>query len=473
MGGERLLIRGGVVVGPAGTATGDVGIAGERIVEVGGALDVRSYDRVLDARGCYVLPGGVDEHVHLENPALGCTRSADDFHTGTLAAAAGGTTTIVDFVKREPGASLYESFERRLARAQAAAVIDFAFHAVVPPSAFSDGSEDDLRRLAREGATSWKFFMAYPGTLMVDDETLSAGIALAAELGVLPVVHAEDGAAVAAATERLVASGRTAAADHLDAHEEAAEVTAVRRLVELAEDVRTPILIFHISSAEAARELRRARERGVPVFGETCPQYLLTAYEDYAGLGDGAAAYVCSPPIRPRANQRRLWRDLEDGVFTTIGTDHCPFTMGQPDDLPPQKALGRGYFPRIPNGVPGVHERMTVIWDAAVATGRITPARFVELTAAGPARLLGLYPRKGAVAAGSDADVVVWDPAATTTLDAATMPGRADYSLYDGRRVRGLPRVVLARGEVVARDGRAEAARGRGRYLRRAAAVPA
>jgi dihydropyrimidinase len=472
MGDERILIRGGAVVAAGGTHTADVAIAHGRVVAVGGDLRDRA-DRVIDAGGCYVLPGGVDGHVHLENPALGCTRSADDFYTGTLAAATGGTTTIVDFVKREPDASLYESFQRRRARAEAAAVVDFAFHTVVPPSAFSDGSADDLRRLAGEGATSWKFFMAYPGTLMVDDETLSAGIALAAELGVLPVVHAEDGAAVAAATERLVAAGRTGAAEHVNAHEEAAEVTAVRRLAELAEAMCTPILVFHVSSAGAADELRRARELGVPLFGETCPQYLLTAYEDYADLGDDAAAYVCSPPIRPRANQARLWRHLESGVFATIGTDHCPFTLGQPDDLPPQKRLGRGDFRRIPNGVPGVHERMAAIWDAAVATGRISPGDFVELTAAGPARLMGLYPRKGAVAAGSDADIVVWDPEATTTLDAAKMPGRADYSLYDGRRVRGLPRVVMARGEVVALNGRALARRGRGRYLPRRAAVPA
>jgi dihydropyrimidinase len=426
---------------------------------------------VIDASGCYVLPGGVDGHVHLENPALGCTRSADDFHTGTLAAAAGGTTTIVDFVKREPGVTLYDSFRRRLARAEAGAVVDFAFHTVVPPSALRDGAVEDLRRLAGEGATSWKFFMAYPGTLMVDDETLVAGVELAATLGVLPVVHAEDGAAVAAATERLVTAGRTGAAEHLHAHAEAAEVTAVRRLIALAERVGSPILVLHVSSAAAADELRQARRRGVPVHAETCPQYLLAAYEDYAGMGDDAAAYICSPPIRPRANQERLWRHLEDGVFATIGTDHCPFTMGQPDDLPPQKMLGHGDFPRIPNGVPGVHERMTVIWDAAVATGRIAPSDFVELTAAGPARLMGLYPRL--IAAGSDADVVVWDPDATTTLDAARMPGRADYSLYDGRDVRGLPRVVIARGEVIAANGRPRAARGRGRYLRREAAVPA
>jgi dihydropyrimidinase len=464
----RILIRGGTVVEPAGTSRLDVLIDERRIVEVAPHCAADGA-HVVDATGCYVLPGGVDGHVHLENPALGCTRSADDFHSGTLAAACGGTTTIVDFVKQEPGASLRESFGRRLEKAAAGATVDFAFHVVVPPTALADGALDDLRALAGEGATSWKFFMAYPGTLMVDDATLVAGIRLAGELGVLPVVHAEDGALVAAATERLVRDGRTEATDHLHAHEEIAEVRAVGRLIGLAEQYRAPILVLHVSSAAAAADIERARRRGLPVFAETCPQYLLVDYEEYSGLGDAAAAYVCSPPIRPRENRRALWRHLEAGAFSTIGTDHCPFTLGQPDDLPPQKGLGRGFFPRIPNGVPGVQERLSVIWDAAVATARISPAEFVELVATRPAKLLGLYPRKGAIVAGADADVLVWDPDATVTISSQRLQGRADYSLYEGRRVRGQPRIVIAAGDVVAENGRADVEPGRGRYVRRGA----
>jgi dihydropyrimidinase len=458
-------IRGGTVVTASGAFAADVLVSGGRIASVG---DVHGADRVIDASGCYVLPGGVDAHTHLENPALGITRSADDFTSGTVAAAHGGTTAIVDFVKKEPETSLYDSFCRRRARAEAAAVVDIGFHPVVPPSALDDRSFGDLERLTREqGTTSWKFFMAYPAALMVDDPTLIAGMRRCAELGVLPMVHAENGHLVADATARLVADGKIDERYHHDAHTHVAEDEAVHRAIAVARTVGSALFVVHVSSRFAAAEIADARAEGLPVFGETCPQYLLRAFEDYRDLGFDAAAYLCSPPIREAANQQPLWNALATGVLSTIGTDHAPFTMAQPDDLPPQKPHGRGCFTKVPNGVPGVEERLMVIYEAGVGGGWFDVCRFVDLVATRPAKLFGLYPRKGAVIAGADADLVVWDPNAPRVIRADELHSRADYSLYDGMEVRATPRWVLSHGDVVVSPDGADLEPGRGNYLPR------
>lgn len=442
----------------------DVLIVGERIASVG-VVGERS-NREIDASGCLVIPGGVDTHTHLENPALGVTRSADDFATGTVAAAHGGTTTIVDFVKKEADASLYDSFVRRRQRAEAAVAIDIGFHPVVPSTALEDGSFDDLERLTREhGTTSWKFFMAYPGSLMVDDPTLITGMRRCAELGVLAMVHAENGHLVADATARLLADGNTAEHFHHDAHTHVAEAEAVNRAIAIARTTNATLFVVHVSSRFAAEELARGRADGVAVFGETCPQYLLASLEDYRDRDHDAAAYICSPPIREAANQEALWRHLRQGGLSTIGTDHAAFTMGQPPDLPPQKGHGRGYFPKVPNGVPGVEERLQVMYEAGVVGGRFDVCRFVDLVATRPAKLFGLYPKKGAIIPGADADVVVWDPAAPRVIHAADLHHRADYSLYDGMTVSASPRFVLARGEVLVSPEGADIAAGRGQYL--------
>ncbi|GAA3732654.1 dihydropyrimidinase [Salinactinospora qingdaonensis] len=464
------LITGGTVVTAEGHTLADVRIDGERVTAVTAPGAAGPAARAVDATGHYLLPGGVDTHTHLEYPIDGfTTRTSDDFHTGTVAAAFGGTTTIVDFTKKEPDHSLYDSFQRRIEAGSRRCVVDFGLHAIAPPLEQQADALADLRRLAREGVSSWKFFMAYPGTQMVDDATLIHGMRLAADEGVLPMVHAENGHLVADAARRLVDAGHTSERHHHAAHSHISEGEAVHRAVAIAESVGSPLFTVHVSSRWAAEEIAAARARGLDVWGETCPQYLLAAYEDYDHDGPEAAAYLCSPPIRERANQEHLWRALATGALSTIGTDHAPFYLGQPDDLPPQKSRSTGYFPKVPNGVPGVEERLMVIHQAGVVEGRIDLRRFVDLTATRPAKLFGLYPRKGTIQAGADADIVVWDPAAEHTITAAGAHSRTDYTLYEGMRVTGRPRKVFSRGELIVDGDELHATPGRGRYLTRAA----
>ena len=463
---REIAVRGGTVVTSSDAVVADVLVRDGRIVAVGALDDVPA--TVIDATGCFVIPGGVDTHTHLENPSLGVTRSADDFETGTLAAACGGTTTIVDFVKKEPDRSLYDSFVRRKERAESVIGIDLGLHPVVPSAALTDGSFDDLERLTADfGTASWKFFMAYPGLLMVDDATLIEGMRRCERLGVLAMVHAENGHLVADAVSRLVEGGCTAEHFHHDAHSHIAEAEAVNRAIAIAETTGATLFVVHVSSRDAAARIAAARADGVAVHGETCPQYLLGSLEQYQHLGFEAAAFVCSPPIRERANQEHLWRALQTGALSTIGTDHAAFTMCQPDDLPPQKPYGRDYFPRVPNGVPGIEERLEVMYEAGVVQGRFDICRFVELVATAPAKLFGLYPRKGAIVPGADADLVVWDPAAPHTIDATKLHHRADYSIYDGMAVSGAPRLVMSRGDVLVSPDGVDVEPGRGRYLHR------
>ncbi|MCI2956568.1 dihydropyrimidinase [Agromyces atrinae] len=424
---------------------------------------------IVDATDCLLLPGGIDTHTHLEHRvASGHTRTADDFESGTIAAACGGTTSIIDFVRAPAGVGIYDAFIERRARADEASAVDFSFHPIVPPTAADDDSFDQLVRLAREeGVASWKFFMAYPGS-MVTDDVLLRGFALGREEGVLPIVHAENGHLVADAIQQLVSTDDVAEHRHLAAHPAIAEEEAVNRAVLLAERVGSDVFIVHVSAGAAAREVARHRARGARVFAETCPQYLTVAYEDYRDLGFPAVGYICSPPIRERSNQADLWDAIERGVIDTIGTDHAAFTLEHQDDLPPQKASGRGNFTAAPNGVPGIEERLMVMWEAGVASGRLSPERFVEITATAPARLFGLEGRKGALVPGADADILVWDPAAARTLGVATAHSRSDYSVYEGMTVSGSPRLVFSRGELIAENGEpVDGIAGRGTYLRR------
>lgn len=466
---SSLIIRGGTVVTADDVFDADVLVRDGRIAALGSGL---SADRTYDAGGRLVLPGGVDAHTHLEYPVDGfTTRTADDFHTGTVSAAFGGTTTIIDFVKAEPDRSLYETFQRRRDAAASRCVVDFALHAIVPPREQQPDALDDLRRLLGEGVTSWKFFMAYPGTQMVDDAQLLDGFALAAAEGALPMVHAENGHLVAYATRQLVESGRTAEHFHAHAHPHAAETEAVHRAITLAGAVGSPLFVVHVSSGQAAAEISRARTAGLPVWGETCPQYLATSYEDYAELGLAAAGYVCSPPIRERANQEALWTALATDGLSTVGTDHAGFCLGQPADLPPQKSRAAGYFPKVPGGVPGIEDRLMVLHETGVRQGRLGLRRFVDVVATRPAKLFGLYPRKGTVAVGADADLVVWDPDAEHTITAAGAHTRVDYNLYEGMRVTGRPVAVFSRGDLLVDGADWHGAPGGGRYLARTPAL--
>lgn len=468
---DTFILHGGTVVSSEGRVRADVLVEGTRIAAILAPDAAQPADaRRIDVTGSYLLPGGVDTHTHLEHRvASGATRTADDFFSGTIAAACGGTTTIVDFVRAPAGVAIDDAFHARRDAAAASCVVDFGFHPIVPASAGDDDSFDRLTRLTRDhGVASWKFFMAYPGS-MVSDDVLIRGFRAAAECGALPMVHAENGHMIADAVERLTDAGRTAEHEHLHAHPADAEVEAVQRAITLAEHVGTPLFIVHVSAAEAARVVRARRDAGADVRAETCPQYLATAYEDYADAGSRAAGYICSPPIREGANRDELWAAVANGTIDTIGTDHAAFALHTSDPEMPQKDVGKGVFSATPNGVPGVEERLMVMYTTGVGTGRISLERFVDLTATAPARTFGLFPRKGALVPGADADIVVWDPDAERTLSAATHHSLADYSVYEGMTVRGAPAAVYARGELVAVDGEPTpaAVRGRGTYLAR------
>jgi dihydropyrimidinase len=465
---SSLLVRGGRIVTATDSYLADILVI-DGVVSAIGEGGNWSADREIDATGLLVLPGGVDTHTHFEHmSANGNTRTADDFASGSMAAIFGGTTTVVDFVRRQPGETVTAAFERRMEQADSGSVVDYGFHPIVPAAALEDGSFDELLAITeKHGTTSWKFFMAYHGQ-MVSDDVLIHGIRLAHEHGVLPMVHAENGHLVAAAIDEQLAEGHTDEHFHLFGHPASAEREAIHRAATIATWVDSPLFVVHVSSPEGANEVRRFQDRGMRIMAETCPQYLVTSYEQYENLGFDAAKFVCSPPIREQANQAGLWRAVEDGTFGSIGTDHAAFTIGQPDDLPPQKPQGRGYFPSIPNGVPGVEERLMVMNESAVNSGRISMNRFVDLVATQPAKTFGLYPRKGTVAPGSDADLVIWDPTSQRTLSASTHHSRADYSIYEGMTVTGAPRTVIARGEVVIDDGKYFGQPARGEYLARA-----
>lgn len=460
------VITGGTVVNADAAIQADVLIDDGVIVALGAAGELTA-DRTVSAHGKLVLPGGIDVHTHLEYPVDAfSTHTADDFYDGTVAAAHGGTTTVVDFVKKEPDRTLRDTYLRRRDVVERKATVDVGLHAIVPPLDQQPTVHDDLRALVSEGATSWKFFMAYPSQ-MVDDSELLRGFELALEHDVLPMVHAENGHMVARDTERLIDCGDTAERSHSTAHGHSSEAEAVHRAIVLAQAVGTPIYIVHISSSDAARELEHQRARGVAAWGETCPQYLAVSYEDYADLGTQAAAYLCSPPIRERSNQDGLWSRLRTGVLSVVATDHAGFCLGQPDDLPPQKLRSPGYFPKVPNGVPGVEDRLMVLWETGVVTGRISPSQFVDLTASRPAKLFGMFPRKGTIAVGADADVVIWDQDADHVISAAHSHTRTDYNLYEGMRVSGKPIHVFSRGDHLVDNGAFGGRAGRGRFLTR------
>jgi len=453
----RTLIRHGTVVTAVGASPADVLIEGERIVEVA-PLPGAAADRVIDARGKYVLPGGIDVHTHLDMP-LGDTVSSDDFATGTVAAAFGGTTSIVDFAVQERGRSLREAWETWMRKAEGKAAIDFGLHMIVCD--LSPAVEREMDAMVAEGVTSFKLFMAYPGRLMVDDAAIGRALKRAAENGGTVMLHAEDGNAIEALVRRALAEGKRAPKYHALTRPASTEADAVRRTIALAEQARAPVYIVHVSAAEAVDEIAAGRARGVAVLGETCPQYLFLSDERYDEPGFEGAKYVMSPPLRPRVGQERLWRGLAGDELQVVATDHCPFNMKD------QKILGRDDFTKIPGGAPGIETRMSLVFDGGVGAGRLTIGRFVELTATNPAEIFGLYPRKGTIAVGSDADVVVWDPEKAIIWSSATHHMRVDYNPYEGRVTKGAPETVLVRGRPVIEGGNFVGRAGAGQFLKR------
>jgi dihydropyrimidinase len=460
-----LLITNGTVVTATNMYQADVLVRQDVITAIGTGKEWRA-ERTIDATGRYILPGGVDVHTHMNYPVAGFTAvTEDDFTSGTVAAAFGGTTCIIDFSKTRPGEDVYDAYARRTEEAAQGAVIDYAVHAIVPPNA---GAREfaALTRLAGEGATSWKFFMCYRG-LATDDETILSGFRLCASLGVLPLVHAERDAILTKALSRLRKSGHLGVRAHLDAHPADAEDAAVARAIELADEANVPLYIVHVSSAGALEHIGAARDRGQPVLAETCPQYLARSFEDYSQADDATAAgHICSPPIRERAHQDALWSALRDGVLSTVASDHACFCLEPgPANVRPYKH--HASFEDVPNGVPGVEERMRVVWGLGVLPGRIDPSRFVDVTATSPAKLLGLYPKKGSLEVGADADLVIWGPDAPDRIGAEQLHSRAGYTLYEGLKVGTGPETVISRGDVIIDHGTLQAEPGRGQYVDR------
>jgi dihydropyrimidinase len=455
----RTLIRGGTLVSADASRDADLLVENERIAD---AASPAPPDRVIDASGCLVLPGGIDVHTHLDMPLTGTLRTADDFESGTRAAAVGGTTTIVDYATQSRGGSLGQALEAWMARAAGRAVIDFGFHMSIVD--LGPGIESEMAAMVAAGVPSFKVFMAYPGRLMLDDGEIFRVMRKAGDIGGLVCLHAENGPVIDVLVREALAAGQVAPSFHAATRPAALEAEAVRRGIALAEFAGASLYVVHLSSDLALAAVREARQRHLHVFAETCPQYLFLSDDRYA-TGDAlqAAGCVMSPPLRPASMRAALWQGLADGDLQVVGTDHCSFRLAD-------KAAGLGDFSRIPNGAPGIEHRMLLVYQA-VREGRLSLQRFVDVTSTAPARLFGLAPRKGTLAAGGDADLVVLDPSGSTPVSASSHHMRVDYDLYEGRTLAGSIRAVLSRGEVVADHGRFCGRPGRGRFLPRAAAV--
>ncbi|QQR73005.1 MAG: dihydropyrimidinase [Holophagales bacterium] len=450
-----LLLRNGTMITADRRWTGDLRCRDGRIAELGDELEPVDGEATFDATGLLVFPGGVDPHVHLSLLVAG-TVSADDFASGSAAALAGGTTTLIDFVHPERGESFVSALDARLLEAERS-LVDYGLHLGV--TWWGDGTAEEMRRcVLEEGVPSFKVYLAYKGTVGIDDRDLVQVMAEARTLGATILVHAEHGEIIELLRDRMALAGLTAPRYHALSRPPETEEEATARMAMLAGLTGATTYVVHVTCAEAAAAIARARERGVEIVGETCPQYLLLDDAVYDRPDFAGAAFVVSPPIRPRGHQTALWKALAAGTLQVVATDHCPFTQAQ-------KAAGRDDFRRIPGGAAGIEHRLSLLWTFGVGTGRIDAHRFVDLVSTRPAKLFGLYPRKGAIAVGSDADLVLWDPGATATISAATHRHRNDASIYEGFEIEGAPAAVVARGELRYRDGQILAEPGSGRFL--------
>ncbi|MBX7221880.1 MAG: dihydropyrimidinase [Blastocatellia bacterium] len=457
----KTLIKNGRVITAVDDYKADILIENGVVSCIGAKLDIEA-DTVLDATGKYVIPGGIDPHTHMELP-FGGTQSSDDFRTGTIAAAHGGTTTIIDFAVQYKGQTLTEALDTWHSKAEGKTAIDYAFHLICTD--LEDDRIPEMHKVMDEGVTSFKLFMAYPGVFLVDDATIYRAMTAAGERGGLICMHAENGVVINEIIKRALAAGRTAPKHHALTRPTLAEAEGVHRAIAIAEMAESPVYIVHLSCADALNQVREARDRGIYAFAETCPQYLFLSIDDYDEPGFNGAKYVMTPPLREKWNQQELWKGLRMDDLQVISTDHCPFCMKE------QKELGLNDFTKIPNGAPGVEHRVPLIYNGGVVENRISLNRFVELTSTAAAKMFGLFPKKGTIAIGSDADIVIFDPEKEQTISAHTHHMNCDYSAYEGKTIKGVVETVLSRGEIVIQDGEFKGKAGNGQFQKRGTCV--
>jgi dihydropyrimidinase len=461
-----VLIKGGTVVSAESSQPLDVLIEGESIVQVAVVIDAAGHD-VIDATGLLVMPGGIDVHTHLDMP-FGGTTSADDYTTGTQAAAVGGTTSVIDFALQHQAGTLDEALKTWLKKSDGKACVDFSLHMAVTNLHGEAGEETlhEMEQMVAAGITSFKLFMAYPNVLMINDELMFRVMQKAAALNALCCIHAENGSAIDVVVSQMIAEGKTEPHYHALSRSPKAEAEATHRSIALADIAGCAVYIVHLSNEYALHALKDMQARGAKALAETCTQYLVLSIDDQMpGKSWDEAKFVFTPPLREKRHQEPLWDALKDGSLSVVSTDHCPFTMEQ-------KALGKGDFRKIPNGGPGIENRLQILWHFGVNAGRLTPEQFVALSSTKPAKIFGME-KKGVLAAGMDADVLLWDPKATYTIHAATQRMATDYSMFEGWTVQGNAAKVFSRGELVvdniAHPGKFLGTTGRGRFIKRAA----
>jgi dihydropyrimidinase len=448
------VIKNGTIVTADRTWKADVLIKGETIAAIGQNL---SGDHVIDATGCYVMPGGIDPHTHLEMPFMG-TYSSDDFESGTRAALSGGTTMVVDFCLPNPGQSLLEAIDM-WSNKSTRACCDYSYHMAI--TWWGEQVFDEMPKVVEKGITSFKHFMAYKGALMVNDDEMLASFQRCAEIGGLPLVHAENGDVVAALQQKLMAEGNNGPEAHAYSRPPEVEGEATNRAIMIADMAGVPLYVVHTSCEQSHEAIRRARQKGMRVYGEPLVQHLVLDESEYANPDwDHAARRVMSPPFRNKQHQDSLWAGLSSGSLQVVATDHCAFTTEQ-------KRYGVGDFTKIPNGTGGLEDRLPVLWTYGVGTGRLTMNEFVAVTSTNIAKILNMYPRKGAVVEGADADLIVWDPEATKTISAGSQQSAIDYNVFEGITVKGLPKYVLSRGEIAVDNGTVQAKPGHGQFVGR------
>jgi dihydropyrimidinase len=455
----KTLIKNGHIITATDNYHADILIEDEIISIIGAKLDMEA-DVTIDAKGRLVIPGGIDPHTHMELP-FGGTTAADDFRTGTIAAAHGGTTTIIDFAVQYKGESLLQGVDNWHKKAEGKCAIDYGFHLIT--TELEDRQIEEMYTVMDEGVTSFKMFMAYPGVFLVDDATIFRAMLAAGQRGGLICMHAENGIVINEIIKHALAQGHTAPKYHALTRPTIAEAEGVHRAIAIAEMAESPVYIVHLSCADALNQVRQARDRGIPAFAETCPQYLFLSIDDY-GEGFDGAKYVMTPPLREKANQAELWKGLKMDDLQVISTDHCPFCMKE------QKELGRDDFTKIPNGAPGVEHRVSLIYTGVVEN-RISLNRFVELTSTAAAKMFGLFPKKGTIAVGSDADIVIFDENKDQTISVKTHHMNVDYSAYEGKTIKGTVDIVLSRGQIVIDNGEFKGKSGNGRFLKRGECV--